>query len=91
MTTSLTEAERGKRRLGRQILLFQAALTVWGGFEPTVWEMAKFYAPFTVPSAIGLFLADGVLHNQRVGSVGMQRTYVPSDDGGDRGPTGGSG
>lgn len=74
METKLTESERGKRRLGRQILLFQAALTVWGGLEPTVWEMAKFYAPFTIPSAIGLFFADGILHNQRVTAGRVQRT-----------------
>jgi len=56
----MTKNERGKRRLARQLLLFQAALTVTGFWAPIGWTMAQFYAPFLIPAAITLFLGDAV-------------------------------
>jgi len=59
----MTKSERGKRRLARQLLLCEAALTVAGFGIPEAWAMAKFFAPYLIPSAVGLFIGDAYFKN----------------------------
>lgn len=56
----MTPNERGKRRLARQMLVFQLTVSVLGIWVPQAWVIAQFYAPFLIPAVITLYLGDAV-------------------------------
>jgi len=56
----MTPNERGKRRLARQMLVFQLTMSVLGVWVPQAWVIAQFYAPFLIPAAITLYLGDAI-------------------------------
>lgn len=60
----LTKSERGKRTLGRQLLVFEGALAILGLHIPEALDLAKFFAPYIIPAATGLFIGDAYFHNK---------------------------
>ena len=64
--------ERGKRKLARQMLFAQLVFSLLGMWYPIAWQMAMFYAPFIIPSAIALYLGDAVQHAYTTANINSE-------------------
>ena len=58
--------DRGKRRLAKQLLLYNGIMLTAGILVPEALDIGKFIAPFVFPAAIGLFIGDAYFESKRI-------------------------
>jgi len=61
---------RGKRRLAKQLLVYNGLVLTVGVWFPEALDIGKFVTPFIFPSAIGLYTADAYFATKHVPPTG---------------------